>query len=161
MLVEKEKRKFLDEFGLTKNFVLFVGRNDPTKQLEKTIQIFEDHLPKEIALAIVSPDNLEGLKMPSKVHSLGRLSNADLKTAYQACLCHINLGKRENFGLTMVEAMMWRTHTIPWADTPAFQDLIIEDFNGLLTADDPEIASRNLAIAQSPTNEKLMIKLNE
>ena len=121
VLGEKEKRRFLDKFGLTKNFVLFVGRNDPTKQLEKAIQIFENHLPKEIVLAIVSPDNLESLKMPSNVHSLGRLSDEDLKTAYQACVCHINLGKSESFGLTIVEAMMWGKQTIAWADRQLFK----------------------------------------
>lgn len=101
--------------GAGRNFLLFVGRNDPQKGLALLLEAFQSAEASwpDLYLAGVSPTRVDvpsGLDL-SKVHYCGELDQASLRHLYQqALLLIVPSTVAETFGNVVIEAF---AHGVP------------------------------------------------
>jgi glycosyltransferase involved in cell wall biosynthesis len=107
------------KYGLSENYLLFVGTLQPRKNITKLIEAFakvtqHEKTPKDIQLVIVGKKGWlyeEILATPQRVHVedkvkfLDFVSDDDLNILYKHAICYILPSLYEGFGLPVLEAM--------------------------------------------------------
>ncbi len=107
------------KFGISKNFILFVGTLQPRKNISRLIESFskvlrDEKVPHDLQLVIVGKKGWlyeEILKKPKeldieeKVKFLDFVSDDELIALYQQAICFILPSLYEGFGLPVLEAM--------------------------------------------------------
>jgi glycosyltransferase involved in cell wall biosynthesis len=111
-----EIAQFRSRFGLSRQYILFVGNTKPHKGLEVLLRAFKSIIPAfpELELVFVggllSMDKRLGTivsrsEFTGKVRALGSLSDEDLVLAYNAAEMLVLPSLYEGFGLPALEAM--------------------------------------------------------
>lgn len=101
----------LEKFGLTAGaYALTVGNQSPNKNIALAIAAFEAAAPQGWTLAVAGggADKIFGKTTPhgsSRVRTLGRVSDAELKTLYQHAALFLFPSRYEGFGVPPLEAM--------------------------------------------------------
>lgn len=124
-------------WGLPRRTILYVGMSQPHKNLDRLLQALARLLPSHggyasLGLAIIGPAHpferaaldrrIESLGIGAHVHFLGRISDEDVKLAYQAADVLVQPSLVEGFGLTVLEAMRLGTACVA-SDIPAFREV--------------------------------------
>lgn len=125
-----EVTAFRRRHGLQRDFVLWCGTLEPRKNLPALLRAFEQLLasqsgpdaPPELDLVLVGPDGwgdtaAEVARMVAalpadRVHSLGRLDDAELQQAYAAARVFCFPSLWEGFGMPVLEAMIHGTPVV-------------------------------------------------
>jgi len=101
----------LKKFDITKPYILSVGKQEPRKNIQKLIDVFEKmkKVPEDLKLIIVGP---EGWNMPDKksngaIKFIGYVSDKELATLYSNALCFVYPSVYEGFGYPIIEAMKY------------------------------------------------------
>jgi Glycosyltransferase len=108
--------QFRSRFGLSRQYILFVGNTKPHKGLEVLLRAFKSIIPvfPEVELVFVggllnNDKRLESIlsqpEFTGKVKALGTLSDEDLVLAYNAAEMLVLPSLYEGFGLPALEAM--------------------------------------------------------
>ncbi len=106
-------RQVREAFGLSKDFLLYVGSNKPHKNLSALVQACAA-LPADLPLVIAGAWDprypqariaAETLGLAERVRFLGPLSDEDLAGLYTSCRLFVFPSLYEGFGLPLVEAM--------------------------------------------------------
>ncbi len=98
-------------FELPERYVLFVGTQEPRKNLGRLIPAFVRAAPSDVALAIVGPqgwnENIDRLLSPlgDRAQRLGFVSRSDLLALYSGATAFAYPSIFEGFGLPVLEAM--------------------------------------------------------
>lgn len=111
-----EIAQFRSRFGLSRQYILFVGNCKPHKGLEVLLQAFKNIVPvfPEVELVFVggllsNDKRLESIisqsEFTGKARALGSLSDEDLVLAYNAAEMLVLPSLYEGFGLPALEAM--------------------------------------------------------
>lgn len=110
-----EKKNTLLKFGLTRNFILYVGGGDARKNIATLISAYaslSENLRNQYDLVLVGPNihrtDIHSLSYPElakRVHILGHLSDEELTQFYQSCSLFVFPSLYEGFGLPPLEAM--------------------------------------------------------
>lgn len=113
-------RDFASKYGVRPDFILFLGRLAWKKGADILIEAFGDFSRRfpDTDLVIAGPDDGEERKLrelcrkcdlPSKVHFTGLLDGPSRVAAYKMAKLFVLPSRGENFGRTVVEAMLVRT----------------------------------------------------
>lgn len=129
---EKKIKRILKKYGLAypKNYLLYVGAIEPRKNLEKSIQVFneliKDKKYQDYKFLIVGRAGwknqkvfklVEKLHLKDKVIFVGFVEDKDLVYFYNACNVFIYLSKYEGFGLPPLEAAACGKPTLLYANS--------------------------------------------
>jgi glycosyltransferase involved in cell wall biosynthesis len=123
--------------GLPDRYVLWVGTEEPRKNVRRLVQAFERLGPSGVALVLVGPtgwgESVDDLLGRVEVHRLGFLPEAALRSLYRGAsvFCYPSLS--EGFGLPVLEAMYQGTPVVTSSDTATAE---VAGDTGLLV--DPE-----------------------
>ena len=111
-----EKRNFLDRFGISRPFVLYIGGNEFRKNMDGALRAFA-LLPKRVRAGhqLFLNDVGDEAVFRNKAHALGladadlviarRTTDEELTTLYNLCKLFIFPSLYEGFGLPILEAM--------------------------------------------------------
>jgi glycosyltransferase involved in cell wall biosynthesis len=105
-----KKQDFLNKYGLTKPFILSVGKLEPRKNLNRLISAMKQLNNQTIDLVIAGQkgwqqfNNLT-IEQLNNVRFLGYLPDNDLSILYSSCLFFVYPSIWEGFGYPIVEAM--------------------------------------------------------
>lgn len=94
-------------FQIAKPFILFVGKNEPRKNLDRLMRAFTNMNRDDIELVIVGPAGWGRLYSAPGVKVLGYVTDADLYGLYTSCLFFAYPSLWEGFGYPVVEAMFF------------------------------------------------------
>jgi glycosyltransferase involved in cell wall biosynthesis len=119
--------------------ILFVGRKEASKQYHLAIEAVEK-LSRDAVLVMVGR-NADGKAVASdRVRYLGRLSDADLASAYEACDLFVLPSAYESFGMVFLDAWLRGKPVIGNSSCGASVSLIDHGVDGLLCRDADTIA---------------------
>ncbi|MFA6005352.1 MAG: glycosyltransferase family 1 protein [Patescibacteria group bacterium] len=93
------------ELGLTKPFILTVGKKEPRKNIPRLIDAFGSLKNADVELAIVGPSGWEDVDSSTGVRVIPFIQDAELYALYQEALCFVMPSLYEGFGFPLVEAM--------------------------------------------------------
>lgn len=135
----KKAKKIIEKFEIRKDFILMHGRMIRDKRPDLGIRAFYK-LNKEIDLIISGTIEekekiiklIHDLKLEKSVKILGRVSEEELGALYSLAKCFIMPSPKEDFGLTVVEAMRCGCPVIAWKDNAGPQEIIKDNINGML-----------------------------
>jgi len=105
---DSQQQSHLQKFKITSPYLLSVGKQEPRKNIQKLIRVFEKmkKVPADLKLIIVGPD---GWDMPkeqkSSIRFLGYVSDEELLTLYAHAVCFVYPSLYEGFGYPIIEAM--------------------------------------------------------
>lgn len=103
-------------FGISENFILFVGTLQPRKNITRLIEAFSKIKKDNVQLVVVGKKGWlfediftapEKYGIKEKVKFLDFVSDEDLPSLYQNALCYILPSLYEGFGLPVLEAMQY------------------------------------------------------
>jgi len=121
----EEKRDVLSRFRIPGPYLLFVGTQEPRKNLAVLTEAFRNLREKNIHLVLagpqgwnVSPEELSG----QRVLKTGYVSRRDLRALYQQALAVVFPSIDEGFGLPVLEGMASGVPVIA-SRIPAFQEV--------------------------------------
>ncbi len=124
-------------YGLPDRYVLWVGTEEPRKNLRRLVRAFERLAPRSVALVLVGPEGwgepVDDLRSRVELHRLGFVPDDDLRSLYAgaAVFCYPSLS--EGFGLPVLEAMYQGAPVVTSTDTATAE---VAGRTGLLV--DPE-----------------------
>lgn len=140
VISQKERSRFLKRKNINKPFLLGHGRIIPDKNYETLINLikrFEDYdliisgsisdSYKKKLLNLAKRNNVE-----NRVKILGRISNEDLLGYYNCASLFLMPAKKEDFGLTPIEAMACGCPVVAWADKAGPQETVSIGASGYL-----------------------------
>lgn len=134
---------FREERGL-KNYkiLLYVGRKEYSKQYQMAIEAVEILKDPNIKLVLIGRD-IDNIPIKSKyVEYLGVLPRHKLLSAYAACDIFISPSLHESFGITFLEAWMFKKPVIGNRNCSAVSSLIKDGVNGFLCENSKEVAEK-------------------
>lgn len=153
--------KFREKFHLEeRDIILTVSRKTSSKQYERLIRamdrIKQSH-PESI-LVMIGPDDDKKPVDSENVLYLGKLSEEDLVNAYDASDLFAMMSESESFGMVFCEAWARKKPVLGSRNCGAVATLIDEGNDGLLCADDEELA---VAIVQLLEDKRYAALLGE
>lgn len=107
-------RELMSRLGVTGDYVLFSGTQEPRKNLDRLIQAFARLEGSELKLVITGPPGWGGVDLPALAHELGLetrvvfcgyLSSEDLASVMAGARAYVFPSIYEGFGLPPLEAM--------------------------------------------------------
>lgn len=138
LIPENSKRKFLKDKGIKNKFSLAHGRVIPDKNYKTLLRIIKK---SDIDLIISGgitdiykkdlEEEIRKLKLKNKVKILGKISREDLLGYYNTAELFLMPAEKEDFGLTMVEALACGCPVVAWNDCAGPSEIINES-NGFL-----------------------------
>ena len=112
---EERLQAVRDKYGLPADYLLCVGNIEPKKNIEGTVQVFEqvaEHVPHHLAFAggrgwKCGPalGRIRTSPVRERIHLLGYVTTADLPALYSGAAACLHLSLYEGFGLPPLEAM--------------------------------------------------------
>ncbi|MDP4039350.1 MAG: glycosyltransferase family 4 protein [Candidatus Pacearchaeota archaeon] len=136
----KEKKLFLKKKKIKNKFMLAHGRIIPDKNYKILLDIMEDFenidliisggISEKYRKTLENKVRLNGLQ--KRVRILGRISRGDLLRYYNCAELFLLPAKKEDFGLTPIEAMACGTPVIAWGDNAGPNETVQDGINGLL-----------------------------
>lgn len=148
-----------DKYGLKKPYFLFVGTNEPRKNLSGLVQAWESLKLESHTLFIagaegkVFSNERDRETRPLQVY----VSDEELPALYSGATAVIVLSFYEGFGLTVLEAMACGTPVIA-SDIPVFRELFDEAAIFINPFEPKEIANAMLKIIE---DKSLTMRLHE
>lgn len=140
VLNEKKKKEFLSKHKISKKFLLAHGRVIPDKNCGALLHIIK-HL-ENVDLIISGnisenyrkelEDKIIEMKLQNRVKVLGKISKEDLLGYYNCAELFLMPAKKEDFGLTPIEAVACGCPVVAWGDDAGPNETIIDGVNGLL-----------------------------
>ncbi len=103
------KQEVLDQFGLHKPYILFIGTQEPRKNLATLIKAWRP-LKKEFDLVLAGAPGWETIKREEGLQALGVVSNEQLVGLYEGAVMLAYPSLYEGFGLPILDAFY---HHIP------------------------------------------------
>ena len=140
IISEKEKKQFVKEKNIKNKFVYAHGRIIPDKNYLGLLTIIKKLENVDLIIS-GSIDDLYRQKLETKIKQLnlgqrvkimGKIPKEDLLGYYNCAELFLMSAPREDFGLTMVEAMACGCPVIGWDDKAGPSEIIIKNENGLL-----------------------------
>lgn len=117
-LTKDECQSFLSRFGITKNYLLFVGSLEPRKNLSFLLRVFMEYhkMHENIQLVIVGARKWGNTKIVDIINSpefpkadvifTPFISEYELMTLYSFASCYVSTSLNEGYGLPQAEAMI-------------------------------------------------------
>ena len=141
-LMEPEKKKaFLNKKKIERKFLLAHGRIIPDKNYSDLLDVIKNI--KNVDLIISGSisekykfeleGKIDNLGLNGRVKILGRISSEDLLGYYNCAELFLLPAKKEDFGLTPVEAMACGCPVIAWDDGAGPSETVKNNVNGLLS----------------------------
>lgn len=135
---KETNKKILNELNIEKKFVYLHGRMIKDKRPDLAVRAVA--LLKEVDLVISGTieeekkirELIEELGLGAKVHILGRVSQEQLVALYNSAECFLMSAPKEDFGLTVVEAMACGCPVVAWNDGSGPSEVVKVGKNGLL-----------------------------
>ncbi|MDX2195578.1 MAG: glycosyltransferase [Cytophagales bacterium] len=127
-----------------KNYILFLGRLNKKKGIEILLQAFADILPQypDYKLIIAGPDNddelpnlisiVKALGIQNHVNFVGEVKGMQKVLLYSHAACFVLSSYSENFGMSVVEAMMYGCPVVV-SDRVGIHDVIQKYDAGIVT----------------------------
>jgi glycosyltransferase involved in cell wall biosynthesis len=111
------------KYGITGNFILFVGTLQPRKNIERLIEAFSQisSSHKDLSLVVIGKHGWlyeailaapKKFDIEEKVKFLSFVSDEELATFYKYALCYVLPSLYEGFGLPVLEAMSYECPVI-------------------------------------------------
>jgi len=101
----------LEKFDITKPYILSVGKQEPRKNIQKLITVFQKMAKptQSLQLIIVGPEgwNMPDEKSNDAIKFIGYVSGEELATLYANALCFAYPSIYEGFGYPIIEAMKY------------------------------------------------------
>lgn len=128
---DEEISQFKKIHELHKPFLLFVGKRSGYKNFETFINAYAKWGNSDVEVVLVGggsltkveKNNLEKLKIHTRVRHFDSLNDDDLRRAYHACEAFVFPSKYEGFGMPLLEAFACGTRVIA-GDIPVFHELV-------------------------------------
>ena len=140
ILKDKKKEDFLSKHKINRKFLLAHGRVIPDKNYEVLLYVIK--LLENVDLIISGSitenyrkeleDKIIEMKLQNRVKVLGKICKEDLLGYYNCAELFLMPAKKEDFGLTPIEAMACGCPVIAWCDDAGPNETIISGVNGLL-----------------------------
>ncbi len=140
IMSQNEREEFLKRKKIRKNFLLAHGRIIPDKNYSDLLDILKK--VKDIDLIISGgisdkykrelERKIEKNELKSRVKIMDRISKDDLLGYYNCAKLFLLPAKKEDFGLTPVEAMTCGCPVIAWDDGAGPSETVKNNINGLL-----------------------------
>lgn len=140
MMKEIERKNFLKEKKMERKFLLAHGRIIPDKNYHIILDIVKNI--KDVDLIISGSisdsykselqDKIKALKLNDRVKILGRIPREDLLGYYNCAELLLVPAEKEDFGLTIVEAMACGCPVIAWDDGAGPSETVANGKSGLL-----------------------------
>jgi glycosyltransferase involved in cell wall biosynthesis len=138
--------------GLPRRYLLFVGAAQPRKGLDVLLAAHA-LLPELVPLVVAGPVGWgPAPTMSSRVHTVGYLSEADLRCVVAGAVAVILPSRDEGFGLPVLEAMAAGTPVV-CSDLPALRE-IAGGLANFVPADDPAALAVALTAADSADGDR-------
>lgn len=158
---EKEKTGVLSKLGIPGPYLLFVGTQEPRKNLPVLIEAFQKLREKNIHLVLAGPEgwNVQHDELSAdRVILTGYLSKQDLRALYQQAHALVFPSIDEGFGLPLLEGMAAGTPVIA-SRIPAFQE-VCNDSCAYFDPANPEELTETIeaVIEQSDLRQTLISK---
>lgn len=106
-----QQKNHLEGFGISKPYILSVGKQEPRKNIQKLIDAFQKMKKsnQSLQLIIVGPDgwNMPKEKSNDTIKCIGYVSDDELATLYTNALCFVYPSLYEGFGYPIIEAMKY------------------------------------------------------
>ncbi len=144
-------------FG-TKRIALFVGRKEAGKRWDLAVEAIERLGRDDAVLVLVGADVDRQPIASSRVCQLGRLDEAELRDAHDACDVLIHPSQHESFGFVLLEAWMRRKPVLGNAGCGPVSAVIEDGHDGFLCRDAADFATR---LGQLFDHRDLALRLGE
>jgi glycosyltransferase involved in cell wall biosynthesis len=122
---EEEKLEIRKKYNLPASYLLFVGTQEPRKNLSVLIEAFRRIRDRNVHLVLAGPagwsveqDELTG----ERILRTGYVSKQDLRAMYQQAVAVVFPSVEEGFGLPLLEGMASRVPVIA-SRIPVFQEI--------------------------------------
>lgn len=110
-LTERQQKMLLKKFRLTRPFLLFVGTQEPRKNLPNLIEAWRP-LKKDFDLVLAGAPGWENLKKERGLVLAGEVSNKELAALYKASSAFVYPSLYEGFGLPILDAFYHKTPVV-------------------------------------------------
>lgn len=130
-----DKERFIDEFSIHDPFILVLGRKAPAKGYRQIIKSVEqiNKEGKKLHVVLIGPDDDKAqIKSPNATY-LGFQPRSIIRGALLSCFALCNMSHSESFGIVVLEAWLAEKPVIANKSCAAFQDLVDDGKNGVLT----------------------------
>ncbi len=119
----EQNRQVLEKFVIPGPYLLFVGNQEPRKNLPLLIRAYQN-LGIDVFLVIAGPHGwgMEPIELPRGVLLTGYVSKSDLRALYQQAAAVVYPSIEEGFGLPLLEGMASEVPVIA-SRIPAFQEV--------------------------------------
>ncbi len=110
----QQRDKVLKKFGITGDFIFYLGVIDPRKNLENLVRAFREISNREVRLVLAGQKGwfyekifnlVEELNLSNRVLFLGYVSDQEAVVLYQSCKLFACPSLYEGFGFPVLEAM--------------------------------------------------------
>lgn len=137
---DKEKKEFLRKMNIKNKFLFAHGRIIPDKNYDLLFDIVSGVANMDLIISGSVSDNYRAKlmhlakikKVEKRVKILGRISSKDLLGYYNCAEIFLMPAKKEDFGLTPIEAMACGCPVVAWNDNAGPNETVIPKVNGLL-----------------------------
>ena len=164
----KEKDEFLHKKRIKQKFLLAHGRIIPDKNysiladimknIPDTTLIISGGISKAYRRELENKMNTNGLQ--DRIKILGRISKEDLLGYYNCAEAFLLPAKKEDFGLTPVEAMACGCPVVAWDDGAGPSETVQDGINGLLAKpyNLEDFASKVKTVMNKQWDKKVILK---
>ncbi|VAX17578.1 hypothetical protein MNBD_NITROSPINAE03-1125 [hydrothermal vent metagenome] len=151
--------RFRDKYGVTGNFILYVGRFQREKNVPELMEFFGDFSrPRsDVSLVMAGRGNVDmSTYENSKIRSVGFLPEQDKVDAFSACSAFVLPSTQESFSIVMMEAWAQGKPVIANARCDAAREHIFACQGGMLYNDAEEFELCAKTILENPEKAEEM-----
>lgn len=158
-LSSMQQKKHLETYGITKPYILSVGKQEPRKNIKKLIDAFQKKTKSDPSpqLIIVGPDgwDMQNQKSNDQIKCIGYVTDDELATLYTNALCFVYPSIYEGFGYPIIEAMRYGC-PVATSNTSSLPEVAGD---GAILFDPQSTQSIRHALEHITTSEKLRTEL--
>jgi len=156
---KKEISHVMKTHGIRSPYFLFVGTQEPRKNLRTLLQAFQ-HFKEDIQLVLAGPEGWNNGSwsdlISERVVRTGYVSRQELRALYQQSIGLIMPSLEEGFGLPILEAMTAGTPVIASA-IPVFEEIGSDSFLSFDPAQPEELYTSMEALYSDPLLRETMV----
>ncbi len=153
--------RFREKFGVTGDFLLYVGRLQREKNVGELVDFFSAYAGKKqngkVGLILAGSGNLKIADDPSKnLRNIGFISEQDKIDAYSACTAFVLPSVQESFSIVMMEAWLQEKPVLAHGKCNVSREHLFSRKCGLLYYDEETFAESLNVIVSDPEAATLM-----
>ena len=156
---ESEMQTVKDRFHLQRPYFLFVGAQEPRKNLELLIRAFLQ-LPADVCLVFAGPrgwgEQAWRQRWNDRMIETGYVSKLDLRALYRGAVALVQPSLEEGFGLPLLEAMSSGTPVLA-SRIPVFSEICGDAFLPFDNTSDEELQQAMIAVCSDSSLRNQLI----